>query len=472
MAHGVQLQSSSLLRAVGYCRVSTDKQLERDLSVPDQQRQINQHCEKNGWRLVNHYIEGGLTATDDNRPEFQRMIERATDDDHPFDVIVVHSFSRFFRDLIGLELYIRRLAKSKVQVVSITQPLGSGPEHDMLRQMIGLFDEYTSKEISKHVRRGLKENARQGFWNGSRPPLGYRLEEAERRGERIKKRLAVDEIEAETVRLIFRLYRVGDGKSGPIGIKSIAKYLNAAGHRTRQGGYFGSSLIQVMLRNTTYKGEFLYNKRNYKTEEENPVEETVLVAVPVIIDPTEFGVVQALLSARNRLVTPPRIVTGPILLTGLTFCSKCGGAMTMSSGTSHTKKVYNFYSCLAFRKKGKLACDGCNVSMPALDKLVVGRLTERLFTKERIAEIIREIAQRRATKSTQADKRAAELRRRALDGEVRLNRLYRSIEEGIVELDDLLREKVAALQSDRRKAQDALDRLTEATIPAPEVSEG
>lgn len=35
---------------------------------------------------------------DDNRPELQRMIERATDGDHPFDVIVVHSYSRFFRD--------------------------------------------------------------------------------------------------------------------------------------------------------------------------------------------------------------------------------------------------------------------------------------------------------------------------------------------------------------------------------------
>lgn len=61
---------------------------------------------------------------DDNRPEFQKMIERAGDDDHPFDAIVVHSYSRFFRDSFGLEMYVRRLAKAGVRLISITQELG------------------------------------------------------------------------------------------------------------------------------------------------------------------------------------------------------------------------------------------------------------------------------------------------------------------------------------------------------------
>ena len=46
------------------------------------------------------------------------MIERACDDDGPFDLIVVHSFSRFFRDAFGLEMYVRKLAKSDVRLVS------------------------------------------------------------------------------------------------------------------------------------------------------------------------------------------------------------------------------------------------------------------------------------------------------------------------------------------------------------------
>jgi site-specific DNA recombinase len=35
------------------------------------------------------------------------MIERACDDDHAFDVIAVHSYSRFFRDAFGQEFYLR-----------------------------------------------------------------------------------------------------------------------------------------------------------------------------------------------------------------------------------------------------------------------------------------------------------------------------------------------------------------------------
>ena len=64
----------------------------------------------------------------------------------------------------------------------------------------------------------MKENARQGFWNGALPPIGYRIvEAAEQRGHRVKKALEIDHIQAKTVRLIFRLAREGDGSSGADG---------------------------------------------------------------------------------------------------------------------------------------------------------------------------------------------------------------------------------------------------------------
>src|SRR5262252_3756892 len=112
------------------------------------------------------------------------------------------------REAFEQEFYIRRLAKHGVRVVSITQPVGdeSEPVQAMMRKVIALFDEYQSKENAKHVIRSMKENARQGFWNGAMTPLGYRLVEADRRGAKVKKKLDVDPIEAETVRLIFQLY--------------------------------------------------------------------------------------------------------------------------------------------------------------------------------------------------------------------------------------------------------------------------
>src|SRR5271166_5973176 len=86
------------------------------------------------------------------------------------------------------------LSLSTATVVSITQPVGdeAEPVHAMMRKVIALFDEYQSKENAKHVIRSMKENARQGFWNGATPPLGYKLIEAEKRGAKIKKKLDVD----------------------------------------------------------------------------------------------------------------------------------------------------------------------------------------------------------------------------------------------------------------------------------------
>ena len=225
------------LRAALYLRVSTARQAEHDVSIPDQRRQGEGYCTSRGYRLVETYVEPGASATNDRRPEFQRMIEAGISKPAPFDVVVVHSFSRFFRDHFELEFYVRKLAKNGVRLVSITQEMGDDPMHVMMRQIMALFDEYQSKENAKHVLRALKENARQGFWNGSLPPIGYRIVAAEQRGAKIKKKLEIDPLHADTVRLIYRLATLeGDGTSGPMGVKNIASHLNARRIFTRDGG--------------------------------------------------------------------------------------------------------------------------------------------------------------------------------------------------------------------------------------------
>jgi DNA invertase Pin-like site-specific DNA recombinase len=250
-------------------------------------------------------------------------------------VVLVHSFSRFFRDQFQLEFYVRQLAKNGVRLVSITQELGDDPMSNMIRQIMALFDEYQSKENAKHTLRSMKENARQGFWNGALPPIGYRIvEAAEQRGHRIKKTLEVDPIQAETVRLIYRLAREGNGSSGPMGIKSIAKHLNEAGIRTRDGGRWGVDAVHKVLARTTYIGRHRFNTKFWKSRERKPEAEVVEMAVPPIIDQAEFEAVQMLLKSRSPALTAPRVVSGPTLLTGICFCAGCGGAMTLRTGKS------------------------------------------------------------------------------------------------------------------------------------------
>jgi DNA invertase Pin-like site-specific DNA recombinase len=193
------------LRAALYLRVSTGRQAESDLSIPDQRRQAKEFCAARGWQVALEFVDAGLSGTDEKRPELQRLLDLATGGDSPFDVVVVHSFSRFARDHFALEMFVRTLRKHGIRLVSITQDLGDDPMSVMVRQVFALFDEYQSKENAKHVLRAMKENARQGFWNGAAAPYGYAIVAAEQRGSKTKKRLAIDPVEAEVIRLIFRL---------------------------------------------------------------------------------------------------------------------------------------------------------------------------------------------------------------------------------------------------------------------------
>ena len=114
-------------RVAVYARVSTTRQAEQDLSLPDQLAQASAFSLGKGWQVVEQFVEPGASATDDRRPEFQKLIEWATGADRPVDVVLVHSMSRFFRDQFQSEFYIRKLRKAGVEVVSITQQFENDP---------------------------------------------------------------------------------------------------------------------------------------------------------------------------------------------------------------------------------------------------------------------------------------------------------------------------------------------------------
>ncbi len=460
-----------VLRAALYLRVSTGRQAEHDLSIPDQRAQTANWVAARGWTVVAEYVEPGASAMDDKRPEFQRMIERACDGDNPFDVIIVHSYSRFFRDAFGLEFYVRKLAKHGVKLVSMTQELGDDPAQVMMRQVISLFDEYQSKENAKHVLRSMKENARQGFWNGSKPPFGYRTIEVERRGTKIKKRLEIDPVEAEQVQFIFKLVVGGHEGSPPMGTKAVATWLNERGYRTRKGGMWGNGTIHQLLINPVYGGRWRFNHVDSKTRREKADAEQIFADAPAIIAPEVFEGVQRLLKARNPRIAAPRSITGPILLTGLAFCNLCQGAMSLRTGTSKTGKVHRYYACSTCARKGKKACPGRTVQMDRLDQLVTKHLMDKLLTGDRIWELLSTLATRRAERAATVDARLAALEREAANAEEKLKRLYKLIEDGVAEMDDLLKDRITMLKADRDRSKEALARARGNVKAKAEVTE-
>ena len=319
------------------------------------------------------------------------MIEAGTSNPALFDVVIVRSFSRFFRDHFELEFYVRKLARNGVKLVSITQEMGDDPMHVMMRQIMALFDEYQSKENAKHVMRALKEKALQGFRNGSLPPIGYRTVAAETRGAKVKKKLEIDPLHAETVRLIQRLAPLGDGAHGLMGVKNIVSYLNRNRIFTRDGGRWGIGQVHRILTRRTHMGEHEFNKRS-KSKELKPTTEVAVVPVPPIIARETFDAVQAQLKARHPKVTPAAVISGPTMLTGLIHCAKCGGAMTIRTGKGGR---YRYYACSTKARQGPAACEGMAVPMENLDDLVASHLEDRLLQPERLETILATVLDQR-----------------------------------------------------------------------------
>jgi site-specific DNA recombinase len=170
----------------------------------------------------------------------------------------------------------------------------------------------------------MRENARQGFSNGSRPPFGYAAVEAERRGEKIKKKLAICEPEAVIVRRIFDLYRGIEGLQ--YGVKAIASKLNTEGVGFR-GKAFMISNIHRILTAETYTGRHYFNVFDSKSGSTRSQAEWIAVDVPSIIQRKTWEVVQAQLAERAPRKTAARIVNSPTLLTGIATCAHCGAAM-------------------------------------------------------------------------------------------------------------------------------------------------
>lgn len=291
----------------------------------------------------------------------------------------------------------------------------------------------------------------------------------EQRGEKLKKRLAIDPVEAEVVRLMFRLFREGSGESGPMGVKAVVSWLNDHGYRTRVGARWGIGTVHSMLTRTTYMGVHRFNRFDWKTKQPKPESEVVQYAVDAIVELHEFDAVQRALKARNSRNTPPRVVTGPILLTGLATCATCGGGMTLRTGKYGR---YRYYTCASAAQKGKSACKGRSIPMAKLDEAVTERLSSQLLTHERMGRLLEGLLKRQTERSDDHASRATALRNKCAEAETRLKRMYSAIENGLLDTSDpTLKERIAEIRSERDMAAQTLERVMSELSPENKLTE-
>jgi len=428
-----------------YLRVSTDKQAERGLSLPEQERSLTEFCAQRKYRVVDVFIDAGISGRTDRRPEFQRMIEAAAGKPRRFSKVVVYNWSRFFRSVSQSLMYATKLERLGVDVESKTESFGNGAAGRFGRTNALAAHEYISDINGENALRGMIENARQGFVNG-KLPYGYRTVERERRADKRKMGMEVDPQEAEVVRLVFKLYLEGDGKTGPLGIKSTVEYLNGKGFRLRQGGKFNVKFVDEMLRRSAYVGRYVFNRMDNKTRRLKPDSEHIAVVCPRIIADSAFARVQELLTDRNPRKTPPRVVNTPTLLTGLARCGCCSSAMVKGTGKGGR---YNYYMCSTRNRVGRTGCKGQRVSMRTADDLVSATLLDRVLEPEHLGALLSQLRQQTKTGKDDTATRKLALSRelRRINGEI--DNLLSMVAKGVMAADDPdLKEQVG-----RRKAQ-------------------
>jgi DNA invertase Pin-like site-specific DNA recombinase len=430
------------MRAAIYARVSTGKQAEKDLSIPDQIAQMQAWCERNNYDVGEIYVEGGKTGTvATKRPVFKKLMKDACVTPAPYDLILVHSFSRFYRNLIEMGLIHRVLKEHDARLVSITQEVADDATGEMMRNLISMFDEYSSKENGKHTLRAMQENARRGNFCGSRVPYGYMAQETEEKGNKgKKKKLVVNPEEAEVVRKIFNLYVVRN-----LGFKGVANALNEQ-NILRRGKSWNTSSIKDLLANRTYLGEYYFNCTCSKTGKAKPMEDWIPIPIEPIITEETFALAKAKREQRSPKVMHPRQVSSPRLLTGLLHCGECGSTMTTATGKGNQ---YHYYKCTSKINHHIGRCSSKALSMEKVDNVILETLADMVFTPERVSLMLAELKQRFQGKSNLDSPQ--QLSEQLELTQTKIHRMYDAIENGIVTMDETFKDRLANLK--RQKEQ-------------------
>ena len=186
-------------RAVIYARYSPGPN-QRDESIEGQIRECRDVAKRHGLMVIHEYKDARFTGTNDERPEFQRMLRDA--DRGLFDVVITWKTDRFARNRYDSAIYKQRLKKNGIKIILAKEHIPDGPEGIILESMLEGMAEYYSANLSQNIRRGQRENALEGKFIGGTIPLGYKLD--------ADKRYVIDTEKAPIVREIFQRYNSGE----------------------------------------------------------------------------------------------------------------------------------------------------------------------------------------------------------------------------------------------------------------------
>jgi DNA invertase Pin-like site-specific DNA recombinase len=172
------MKSAHIKRAAIYARVSTDGQ-----TTDNQLRELRLVAERNGWQIVQEYVDHGVQEYVDHgisgakgreqRPAFDALWKGATR--RQFDVVMVWAVDRLGRSLSHLVNFLSELHAKKVDLFIYQQGVDTTtPGGKALFGMTAVFAGLERSMIQERVKAGIKRVRAKG------QPWGRRaIEEAD-----------------------------------------------------------------------------------------------------------------------------------------------------------------------------------------------------------------------------------------------------------------------------------------------------
>jgi site-specific DNA recombinase len=208
------------LNAIGYARVSTDKQADRGVSLEAQAEKIRAMVVVHNAELVDIIVDGGESAKSLQRPGIERLLTLV--DAKKIQAVVIAKLDRLTRSVKDLCELLERFERRGVTLISVAESLDTGSAAGRLvLNIMTAVSQWEREAIGERTRDAMNHKRSNGERVGN-IRFGYRLSVD-------GKHVEPDPAEQVVLREIRQLRQSGHS------MRRIAVALNHRALRTRRG---------------------------------------------------------------------------------------------------------------------------------------------------------------------------------------------------------------------------------------------
>lgn len=228
--------------AVIYCRVSTKEQAEEGNSLASQERICREYATKEGFDVVEVFIERGESAKTTDRTELKRLMTLCTSKKGSVHAVIAYKVDRISRSIADYSHIRVLLRKYGVEIRSVTEFFEDTPAGRFMENIIANVGQFDNDVRTERSIGGMKQAALEGRYVWKAPP-GYSNSKIN------GKSTIVQNENAPLIKLAFELIAQRTHSTEAIRIHLLDK-----GLKSNQGVPVSRSHFFVVLRNPVYKG--------------------------------------------------------------------------------------------------------------------------------------------------------------------------------------------------------------------------